>query len=255
MPTKKEIIIFDLDGTLALSKSAIEEDMAHLICKLLKAYAVAVISGGKLTQMTDQFVSHIPCQDYFDHLYLLPTSGAQFYTWNNGDWEKQYAYTLNGDEKKRIFDALLQVRTELVDIFFESVPFDNQTEDRDTQVTFSALGQHADHKIKATWDPDRKKRKAMQEKLRNLIPEFEIRIGGLTSIDITKPGIDKGFGLKKFFEITPYTIETSLFIGDALIPGGNDYPAKEIGIESLPVKNPDETKQIIINILAKKSST
>lgn len=255
MPTQKELIIFDLDGTLAVSKSAIEADMAGLICDLLNTYAVAVISGGKLAQMTDQYVSHIPCREHFDRLFLLPTSGAQCYMWHNNEWQQQYAYTLSDEEKKRIFDALVHVRTEMGDNFFDSVPFEEQAEDRDTQVTFSALGQHARHDIKALWDPDRTKRKAMQEKLQNIIPEFEIRIGGLTSIDITKPGIDKGFGLTKFFSITPYTIENSLFIGDALIPGGNDYPAKEIGIESISVKNPEETKQIIINILAKKLST
>ena len=34
-----------------------------------------------------------------------------------------------------------------------------------------------------------------------------------------------------------------IFIGDALLPGGNDYPAKEAGVASIQVKGPQETKR------------
>lgn len=250
MALDKKIIIFDLDGTLVVSKSPIAKDMADLLCTLLAHYAVAIISGGAITQMTDQYASRIPCTNLFDHLYLLPTSGASFYKWQQNEWKEQYAYKLSDEDADKIMHALKQVRSEYNDAYFSNVPFDAQAENRGTQITFSALGQHADHTVKETWDPDRRKRIAMQAKLKALLPEFEVRIGGTTSLDINKPGINKGFGLTKFFEAEPtYTIHNALFVGDALIPGGNDYPAQEIGIESIPVKGPEETKQVIINIL------
>jgi phosphoribosylformylglycinamidine (FGAM) synthase-like enzyme len=41
-----------------------------------------------------------------------------------------------------------------------------------------------------------------------------------------------------------------LFIGDALFPGGNDYPAEEAGVLSIQVENPHETKRVIEAIIA-----
>jgi hypothetical protein len=41
-----------------------------------------------------------------------------------------------------------------------------------------------------------------------------------------------------------------IYVGDALFPGGNDYPAEEAGVVSIPVKNPHETKRVIETIIA-----
>jgi hypothetical protein len=63
-------------------------------------------------------------------------------------------------------------------------------EDRGSQITFSALGQQAPLEEKKRWDPDFTKRKKIKAVLENLIPEFSVHLGGTTSVDVTKPGID-----------------------------------------------------------------
>jgi hydroxymethylpyrimidine pyrophosphatase-like HAD family hydrolase len=83
-----------------------------------------------------------------------------------------------------------------------------------------------------------------------LIPEFSVRIGGTTSIDVTKPGIDKGYGIRKLRDILNISVREMIFIGDALFVGGNDYPAKEAGVVSIPVRGPHETKRVIEAIIA-----
>jgi hypothetical protein len=88
------------------------------------------------------------------------------------------------------------------------------------------------------------------EVLSPMIPEFTIRLGGATSIDVTRPGIDKAYGIKKLSEIQKIEIEQMLFIGDALFPGGNDYPAKELGVTTIQVRDPEETKRVIETFLA-----
>lgn len=40
-----------------------------------------------------------------------------------------------------------------------------------------------------------------------------------------------------------------IFIGDALFSGGNDYPAIEVGVVSIRIKNPKETKLVIETII------
>lgn len=249
MHDHKKIIIFDLDNTLAPSKGPVGQEMLTLLCRLLEKFSIAIITGGKLEQIQEQLISDLTCVDAFQKLYLLPTSGATFYRWNTGSWVKEYAYNLEPEEKDTIMQALRKVRDEMGDAYFNNVPLEEQAEDRDTQVTFSALGQNAKIPDKKAWDPDRSKRSFIKGKLDALIPEFEVRIGGSTSVDISKPGIDKGFGIAKFFEATGFDVDTTLFIGDAVFPGGNDNPVKQMGIDTIAVTNPKDTQRVIMNIL------
>ena len=103
---------------------------------------------------------------------------------------------------------------------------------------------------KEKWDPDYAKRKQIKAILDKHIPQFSVRIGGSTSIDITKPGIDKAYGIKKLHEILHISLQEMIYIGDALFVGGNDYPAEKAGVDSIPVKGPDETKRVIEAIIA-----
>jgi hypothetical protein len=45
-------------------------------------------------------------------------------------------------------------------------------------------------------------------------------------------------------------IDAMIFIGDALFPGGNDYPAKQAGALSIEIRDPHETKRVIEAIIA-----
>ena len=123
-------------------------------------------------------------------------------------------------------------------------------EDRGSQITFSALGQNAPLEKKKTWDPDFVKRKKIKAILDRLIPEFSIRMGGTTSLDVTKPGIDKAYGINKLKDILGIELSEMIFIGDALFPGGNDYPVKQAGVVSISVRDPQEAKRIIETINA-----
>ena len=75
-------------------------------------------------------------------------------------------------------------------------------------------------------------------------------MGGSTSIDITKPGIDKAYGIGKLRDLLGISIKEMVYIGDALFVGGNDYPAEEAGVVSIPVRGPDETKPVTEAIIA-----
>ena len=77
-----------------------------------------------------------------------------------------------------------------------------------------------------------------------------MRLGGATSVDVTKPGIDKAYGIRKLRDILGIAIQDMIYVGDALFPGGNDYPAEEAGAVSIQVRDPDETKRVIEAIIA-----
>ena len=119
-----------------------------------------------------------------------------------------------------------------------------------SQITFSALGQQAPIEEKKKWDPDFTKRQAIKALLDHLIPEFSVHLGGATSIDVTKPGIDKAYGVGKLRDSLDITIKEMLFVGDALFPGGNDYPAKQAGVQSIQVRDSEESKRVIETLIA-----
>ena len=243
----KKLIVFDLDGTLAESKLPLDPEMATLFGQLLDVVEVAIISGGGWPQFEKQALSNLPQTARLRNLSLLPTCGTKFYRYD-GSWKELYSEDFLAPQKKKIIDAL----NEAVETagFRAEKHWGDLIEDRGSQITFSALGQEAPLAEKKKWDPDFAKRKRIKSILEVMIPEYSIQLGGSTSIDITKPGIDKGYGIKKLHDILGIGIEAMLFIGDALFPGGNDYPAKAAGVDSIEVRDPNETKRVIEAIIA-----
>ena len=193
----KSLVVFNLDGTLAPSKSSLDAEMAALLGRLLGIVKVAVISGGAWTQFEKQVLAFLPHDDRLKGLSLLPTCGTKFYLFD-GDWRKLYSEDFSADDKKKIITALNQALDRSG--FRADRHWGDLIEDRDSQITFSALGQEAPLAEKAKWDPDFAKRQKIEAILEPMIPEFSIRLGGATSIDVTRPGIDKAYGIKKLKE-------------------------------------------------------
>jgi hypothetical protein len=243
----KKLIVFDLDGTLAESKASLDAEMAVLFNALLRIVKVAVISGGDWPQFEKQVLSNLPHDDHLKNLSLLPTCGTKFYQYT-ADWKKIYSEDFTAEEKEKIISSLKQA-IGASDFTVEKV-WGETIEDRGSQITFSALGQQAPLEEKNKWDPDFAKRKKIKALLDKLIPEFSVRLGGTTSIDVTKPGIDKAYGIRKLRDILGIGIKEMIFIGDALFPGGNDYPAEEAGVVSIRVRDPNESKRVIETIIA-----
>ena len=245
--TTKRLIVFDLDGTLAKSKSSLDAEMSTLIHSLLGIVKAAVISGGAWPQFEAQVLSNLPSDDGLMNLSLLPTCGTRFFAYS-GAWNELYSENLSADEKTKIVGALTKALGESG--FAATKLWGEVIEDRGSQITLSALGQNAPLNAKARWDPDFAKRKQIKAVLDAALPEFSVRLGGTTSIDVTKLGIDKAYGIRKLRDILGISVDEMLFIGDALFVGGNDHPAIEAGVTSIQVRDPDETKRVIETIIA-----
>ena len=103
---------------------------------------------------------------------------------------------------------------------------------------------------KQKWDPNFVKRKAIEAILEPLIPSFSIELGGATSIDVTRPGVNKAYGIRKLRDTLKIAIADMMYVGDAIVPGGHDYPAKQAGCESIRVRDSHETKRVIEAVCA-----
>lgn len=244
----KQLVAFDLDGTLAESKQPLGDPMGDALARLLQVAHVAVISGGDWPQFDKQVASRLPnCADR-SRLWLMPTTGTKLYTHDADGWSPVYAELFDEPQKRGIFvafDASLEATG-----FMPEEVWGERIEDRGSQITFSALGQQAPIHAKEVWDPDFAKRKIIQADLRQRLPGLSINMGGATSIDITREGVDKAYGLKKLRDASGIALDAMLFIGDAIFPGGNDYPAKQLGLDTVRVRDPQETLAVIDAIIA-----
>ena len=104
----KKLIVFDLDGTLAESKTSLDAEMATLLTALLGVVKVAVISGGNWPQFETQLLANLPHDERLQHLFLLPTCGTKFYKYASG-WKLLYSEDFTNEEKTKIISALKRV--------------------------------------------------------------------------------------------------------------------------------------------------
>ena len=244
---KFDLIAFDIDGTLTQSKLSLDVEMAELLCQLMEKYMVAIISGASYEQFKWQILDCLSCSsERMQNLYLLPTDGTIFCYSN--DWQCENDAPLSKEEKKRIKSAFENI-FEKSGLESPDEIYGELVEDRGAQLNFSALGQDAPIELKEKWDSDNKKRKRIVRVLKRALPSFSIRIGGTTSIEVTKASIDKAYGLNKLMERTGISKKKILYLGDKLFKGGNDEPVLILGVECRAVENPEETKKVILELL------
>jgi HAD superfamily hydrolase (TIGR01484 family) len=246
----KKVIAFDLDDTLAVTKSPISDRMGELLAQLLEKYEVCVISGGKFGQFKKQVIDRLEISpELMRKLHMMPTCGTRYYRYDEltKAWVKQYAEDLTVEQKEKILAVLTEAAKKLG--YWEAKPYGEIIEDRGSQVAFSALGQQAPPEEKYKWDPDGVKKHAIRDYAADRLPDVEVRVGGTTSVDVTIIGIDKAYGMRKLMEVLGIGMDDILFVGDKLEEGGNDYPVKAMGIDSIAVEHWEDTALVIETIV------
>lgn len=243
------LVAFDLDDTLAPSKTKIDPRIGELLVELASRVEVAIISGGTLAQFRAQVIDNLPSAPdaTLARFHLLPTCGTQYYRLTPTAVVTVYSRSLTADQSARAFAAL---RSEAVRLgVWQEDTWGEVLEDRGSQVTFSALGQSAPVEAKAAWDPDGLKKEQLRQAVAELLPDLEVRSGGSTSIDVTERGIDKAYGMTRLSEQTGIPLDDMLFVGDRLDPGGNDYPVLALGVPCQSVTSWHDTARFLERLI------
>ena len=244
-----KLVAFDLDDTLAPSKSPLPDPMRVALLRLLAKRPVAIISGGQFAQFLSQVINQLPESDLLDDLHLMPTNGTRYVSHADGAWTEVYAYELSEANRAECAVALEAEARALG--LWEERTWGPRIEDRGSQVTFSALGQEAPVAAKKAWDPDGAKRELLRARVQARLPELDVHSGGSTSIDITKRGIDKAYGIRNLMELLHLDATEILFVGDRLQPGGNDYPVVAVGVLTHAVESWEDTVAYVNDLIAK----
>ncbi len=247
----KKVIAFDLDDTLAVTKSPISDRMSEILVHILDHYDVCIISGGKFEQFKKQVVDRLEAPAHkLNRMHLMPTCGTRYYRYDEltGEWKIQYAEDLSKAQKEEILTVVEKSARE-VGLWAEQ-PYGQIIEDRGSQVTYSALGQQAPAEEKYAWaEANKEAKQELRDLIAERLPELEVRLGGTTSVDITRIGIDKAYGMRKLIEAIDISQDDILFCGDKLQEGGNDYPVKAMGIDSIAVEGWEDTAYVLEGIL------
>lgn len=247
------VVAFDLDDTLTVSKSKIDSRMAQLLSRLLESLDVCIISGGKFQQFETQVLRYLDASpDRLSRLHIMPTCGTRYYTWQDEGWHMNYAEDLSEREKTYVVSALTEGSRKLG--LWESETWGDIIEDRGSQITYSALGQTAPVEAKYAWDPDGSKKRKLRDYAQEHLPDLEVRVGGSTSVDVTRKGIDKAYGIGKLLDRLQISADQILFIGDRLNEGGNDYPVIALGVRWVEVTCWQDTANYIERFIAEHPS-
>ena len=225
-----ELVLFDLDDTLAPSKSKVHPQIVDMIVALTRVAQVGIISGGRFEQFDAQLLSSVDDTAALSRLHVLPTCGTRYLVHDGAAWAEVYSEPLTEDEAARAAAGL-----------WEESTWGDRIELRGSQVTFSALGQEAPVDAKAAWDPDGAKKEKLRAAVAEQLPDLEVRSGGSTSVDITRKGIDKAYGVNRLLARGGLEPTQAVFFGDRLDEGGNDYPVISTGVPCIAVEGWEDT--------------
>lgn len=241
-------VVFDLDDTLVEAFQAPTPEMTSRLTRLMRHVPVAIMSGASHKRLREHIIETLPEDVDKSRLFLFPDTGAQCFRYKNGEWVQEYSYAIEPSEREKIV-AIIKSIVPGLSHFKHIKNIDEHLILRDAQITFTALPKGTDSE-KLMWDPRGKKRAKLRKMLAKRLPHYEILSVARTSIDITKKGIDKAFGVRWFASELNVKPEDMLFVGDALFPGGNDFVVMKTKIETKQVVNPKETAAIIDKLLS-----
>lgn len=231
-------IVFDLDDTLAPSKQAVPVEMAHELVLLSRQFEVGILTGGQYRQVEQQVLAHLP-KSVADRVHVFGCSGSQ-YRLANGDVTTEMIPDASRERLKTIVEKVAMEMGYWVDN-----PAGPIIEDRLAQITYSALGQKASPEAKSGWDVDKSKRSLMVDRLTNLVDDYDFRIGGSTSIDVTPKGRDKAYGMDKFLNLVGVEPFETVYVGDSFTNHGNDFPVLSTGVFCIEMVKWEDTLNLV----------
>lgn len=236
-------VFFDLDKTLTASRTPMHPAHQELFGDLCRTVDVCVVSGGNEKQIREQVTSR------FDGMYytlaqsgnhVIDADGKEL--WNDVLTPEQITATLEFVEAlKRHFNLAVTDPDDLV-------------ENRGAQISYSVIGFHEAIEKKYAFDPDDSKRQAALRALANehnrlRAASVEVTPAGTTTYNFVSLGKNKGFNIKRFLSVMSWNPQESVYVGDALFPGGNDETVIGV-IPTKAVAGPDDTFKFIAEMLS-----
>ncbi len=244
-------VLFDLDDTLAPSFESPSAEMVGKLLQVLECLPMAIITGRDFPWMARDFLPQIARSPRIDRFFVFPEGAAQClqYQKQDSDWKELYSEKLSDEERQKISVAIAESVRETG--ILEGLPrFGEQLVQKKAMVAFAALGMQVPPDLKYSWDPGNVKRAKLRDAIAARLPEYDVMMGGATSTDVTKKGVNKSYGARWLAERLSLSPSDMVYVGDALYAGGNDYVVIPTGIQVRSTSGPAETLKIVDELLA-----
>lgn len=228
--TKKQLLLFDVDNTLTISRGAITDEMKQRLKECSKYYDLATVSGSDYPKLVEQIGDSVN-----DLTWIFTENGLVTYKNIESKGITKYhstnfVSTISEEEYKRLINASLRLLSE-IDCPVKRGVF---LELRTGLLNICPVGRSCSQEERdlfEIYDKEHKVRERIVDSLKREFPECSFSIGGQISIDVFPKGWNKTYCLQ-FIQNEYSHIH---FFGDKIIPGGNDY---EIGIDNRVRPNP-----------------
>lgn len=247
-------IVFDLDNTLSKRTTPMPREMGERIAKLLEHVPVAIMTDAGFERIRSDVLPFLPNNAKIDRLYLFPDATACCYAYTNGTWEALYRRAFTEKERKEIIAAMQEGIT-TTKVMEGIATQGTHIVENEGQIIFTALGFDATSQEKEDWDPLGEKRRALNTFLTERLPNYSVRIGGRTSVNVFPRNLNKAYGVEQYAKLLHLQASDMLFIGDEFFQGGNDAAVIPTGIRTKPVANPEETTGVIDALLERFNQT
>ncbi len=226
-------VFFDMDNTLTPSRSLMTSDMQSVFEKLMLKKDVVIVSGSQESQVWKQ----VPT-DFKGKISLMVQNGNNAYSQKEEKylWERK----LSGDEKREIMNHISRVEKKYADLISNVRKEKNLIEDRGCQISFSFVGHNAPLQDKQRFDPKGELRNKILVELPLVSKTVGVKIGGTTCFDYNQIGKNKGYNILEWMKYHSWKPEDSIYVGDALFPGGNDDTVLDV-CDTLQVSNYRQT--------------
>ena len=202
--------IFDVDGTLTPSRGRMNHDFQKWLWGFIQSNNVYLATGSDYPKTIEQVGEDI-CESVKT---CFNCSGNS--VWKSGVEVRRNDWQLE-DIHRDFFEAKLaaskfHVRT------------GNHIEERPGMVNFSIVGRNAsleDRFLYRQWDEHKNERETIVKEFTEIFGDsIQVQVAGETGLDVFPKGYDKS-------QIAAFVKGPTIFFGDKMLPGGNDYPLAE----------------------------
>lgn len=234
-----KLMAFDLDGTLTQHKTKLSDEHRDILNKLQEKYTLIMVGAGQCRRIFNQL-------DAFP-IDIIGNYGMQYAKYNpeTKDIDMVYDIQENCDkeetEKKVTF---LREKHGFTEFAGENVEYHISG-----CITFPVLGTKAAQADKLAFDPDRKKRRAFYDEVKELFPDYNVFVGGSSSFDMAPKPYNKYYALAKYCEENGIKHDEVVFVGDDYGIGGNDESVYVSDFGFLTIDNYEDFPKVVAHLL------
>jgi phosphomannomutase len=216
------LFVFDIDSTLTPPRQPMEPGFADGFLAFCRAHKVYLVSGSDRGKIDAQ----VPARVIEACAGLFTSAGSEYESGGKVIYHHDHEFP----------DELVDALAELVERSAYPVRMGRHIEYRTGSLNASSVGRNAgraERHAYLVWDQAHNERARMCREIERRFPDYEATIGGEISIDVSPVGWNKS----RVMIILEHNHgnEPVTFVGDAIYPGGNDWPLAQ----ALQATSPD----------------